>query len=138
MASTVAGGDFDTISSYALEVPVTLKAHFARYLFLSIGGYFADMLGSVTVTDATDPTQSSVSAGVSAAGYRPTSFGLVGGLGANIPLVGMLSLRLEGRYKYQLTNSASAAEIAADPTVSYRFSGAQILAGISFGRGHSK
>ena len=116
----------------ALEVPVTFNIHLHRMIFLSVGGYVSSVFGTGTGTGA-DGTALTVMP--SDLFQRPMNFGLVGGLGFNIPLGTAFAFRAEGRYHLALQNQFDDATTAADTTASWKQNELQIYAGLTFGGG---
>jgi hypothetical protein len=124
-----------TDSFNTLEVPVSLNVHLNRAFYLSLGGYVSSVLGNVT---STPDTGAASEGGISSLFQRPINFGALGGLGINLPLSGSVSFRAEGRYQLALSNAWDAATIAANSSASWKYSGVQALAGLTFNLGGGK
>ena len=92
----------ETPSTYTfkeIEIPIGVKIHLNKDVYATVGGYYANGMGTIAFDDGSGGT------GTLAFGdfnLRSNSMGGFGGAGFNIPLGGMVALRIEARYKYQI------------------------------------
>ncbi|MGK5082774.1 hypothetical protein WDW37_05655 [Bdellovibrionota bacterium FG-1] len=120
-----------TLVSYAvLDVPVNFRFWLSRLLFVSLGGYASFGIDGVTETSSAGVVATGVLAD---AALNNSIYGVFAGMGFNFPIARSVAFRLEGRYRYALSNFFSTGTVASDSTAFLRISDAQILAGLTIG-----
>lgn len=98
-----------TMTHQQISIPAQLKLYLGRFFEVGVGGYYA--LGLNTI-----------------AGFDSNDYGLVGGVGFNIPVTPSFSIKLASRYNYALVDISTAGG-----TNTVNPNNIQVFAGVSFG-----
>ena len=109
-----------TTTATVLEVPVLLRIHLGQHFSFGAGGYYAYGLGNINYSDHTSGTYQDLK-------MNAYDYGVVGSLGFALPLASTVSLIVDGRVTYGLSNSSTAAGISS------AYLDFQGLAGLRFG-----
>lgn len=128
LTSAVNSSTTTTTTANAIEVPLLVRVHFARYFSLGLGGYAAFGMGNVKSTDSAGTTTQET---YSEAGLKKTDYGLLGSAGIHIPMTVGLAFTLDGRYALGLAD-VNAGTTVTDPVVKQKYRDIQMLAGFQF------
>ncbi len=121
-----------------IEIPVALRFWLNRYFVLSAGGFYSLGMGKVKYSSnavpalALEAVDGSFDYNDSNIELKKNNYGLLGGLGVNLPLSQKVSFIVDGRFQYGLANRNEDPE---NPNVKVKTMDITTLVGLQFNFG---